>query len=157
MNSANLADREQFYADILTTAIECLGVTPWATVLEYRWYEPLLPADAQGGGTPAPNGGGHVYAKLWIEEDETEFEVSNQILSDAFRLVLLREDYAPSNPDNPRDGSWVETPLSWGYLPSLEWRERMLQARRENDAGDVDAADADMLVQLAVWHAVVFG
>ena len=157
MNVDNLPSREGFLADVIVTAVEG-GIGYWADVQEYRWYFPDL-----SGGTaePAPHGGGNAWATLTVkDEDAGVLDLTPKTIAAAFKIIMA-EDYQPSrfsgaSQDYAKAG-WVQTTVGWGYLPSHHWVGHQIAARAANDAGWVDSADADMLVQLGLLGGIVFG
>jgi hypothetical protein len=126
-------ERAQFLADVITTATEG-GIQYWARVTGYRWFSPELE-----GGTAEPGPGG--TANAWVElvdaeEDDGErHRVDLDKIAHAFGVV--------------RQG----TPKGWNDDDVA----RMRQAYAELDAGEIDAGDADCLLQLAIFGEVVYG
>ena len=162
MNVDNLPARETFLTEVIVTAVEAgfHGIGYWADVQEYRWYFP----DTRGGSAePAPHGGGNAWATLMIEDEDGAplppdlLDLTPKTIAKAYKIIMA-EDYSPSKQYPDTDWStWVETPVGLGYLPSQRWVGRIIAARAANDAGEIDSADADMLVQLGLLGAVVFG
>lgn len=135
-------ERETFLASVVVTAVESgsQGIGYWAEVEEYRWWLPDL-----DGGTaePGPHGGGNAWATI-AEYDEhgRRFDLTPKTISEAYK-VLGRGRKGRGLPD-----------YAW---PSQESLQRLWDARAENDAGLLDAIDADVLVQLGVYGKLVWG
>lgn len=126
--------RANFLATVLTTAIEG-GIGYWSSVEDYEWGYPDLGCS---NGEPLP-AGAQSYARALIWEDEsddvTPLEVNVETIAKAFGKI--REDRL-------------------NLLKLGEARSRFLEADREND-GDLDALDADMIVQIGLFGEVVYG
>jgi hypothetical protein len=127
-------ERAQFLADVITTATEG-GIQYWARVTGYRWYSPDL-----DGGTAEPGPGGTANAWVELVDAEEDDGKRHRVTVDDIARVLngLRADAVPKywNADAVR---------------------RAIAANRENDGGDIDAGDADCLLQLAIFGEVVYG
>jgi hypothetical protein len=127
-------ERAQFLADIITTAVEG-GIQYWARVTAYRWYSPDL-----DGGTAEPGPGGTANAYAIVVDGEDEDQVGHEVGLDDIARVLngLRS---------------AEPPKYW----NADAVRRVIAANRDNDAGDIDADDADVILQLAIFGEVVYG
>jgi hypothetical protein len=129
-----LLARDEFLASVITTAIEG-GVGYWAGCRVYRWWSPTL-----DGGTalPSVNGGAFAHAVLVDREDpeQRDWKVDPGTIVQAFER--LAED-APV------------------LHVSTRTRNRLLGAYDDLEAGDIDADDADMLVQIGLFGEVVYG
>lgn len=136
------AERETFLAEIIVRAVEG-GYSTWAVFTRYRWYMPDL-----GASNPAwplrhaPNGGGN--AEVTLTEDAAgdgngldtpqEFHVTVDSIARALRKIRAGES---------------------GIADS--YRKRIVEADRENDAGEIDAYDADIVLQMATLGDVIYG
>lgn len=133
------SELQTFYADIVITAIEG-GINYWAQVHSYAWHSPNI-----SGGTadPAPGGGDNAYAVISAtddgdgegDDDGTTHAVTVDTIAHAFTILAAG-------------------PVQ--YL-SDQARRRYLAARRELDAGELDAGDADNLLQLGIFGQIVYG
>lgn len=132
------AAREDFLADIVTTAIEG-GVNYWATVDTYRWASRTLSA---GTAELGPAGGGNAYATLTAMDDDDQAPKQVDLETVAAALQTIR-------------GGEVK------YLAEGS-RQVILAADRANtlcpdDGGDIDAGLADEIVQIGLFGEVVYG
>jgi len=109
-------EREEFLADILTTAVEG-GVNYWAYADAYIH-------------TPSKDA-----AVLLEEAEEDECPHYVDIDSIAKGIALYLEHLRPQN----------------------EYRKRIAEANRDNDAGELDAEDADVIVQFAIFGEIKYG
>lgn len=136
---ARSAERAQFLADILTTAVEG-GISYWATVLEYDVDAYLKTSD------PAT-----LRVKLteseWLddEDDDTVHTVTIDTIATGVNKIAeaKAEEIA--------------------YLPERH-QQAVTAASRENDFcpadgrySDIDAGVADTILQVAVFGKVVYG
>jgi hypothetical protein len=130
------AERETFLADIVTTAVEG-GMNYWAQTSGYRWYSLSLP-DGGGSADPSPAGGGNAYAKVHEFGDEPKVIKVHDLTIEtvAKGIGILKKPETEISP----------------YL-----RRTLLGADTENDAGEVDAEGADVLVQLGLFGEIVYG
>ena len=132
------AEREQFLADVLTTAVEG-GINDWAYVSEYKHeYTPVPVAQTHAIVHEVdPNEG--------IEEDE-----------DGYAVRGLRVDI-----DVIAKGIGVIKGLDFqpNYFGDggAYWREFLLADRTNGDDGDYDAIVADWIVQAGLFGQIVYG
>jgi hypothetical protein len=128
-------ERQEFLSDIITTALEG-GVGYWSVATAYEWFDPTT---SGGTATPGPNGTANAYAT--IHETEGDDAIGPPLLVDvdaiARALGIMRKG----------------TPEGWNAQDVA----RCLAASAANDAGDIDAGDADCIVQVAVLGSVVYG
>jgi hypothetical protein len=117
------SEKDEFYDDILTTAVEG-GINYWATVRNYKWSDDAETTVEVREDPDAAEG-----RAQWVKVDRASIRRAVGIIIDRSNDLDLREDY----------------------------RVRIGQAYRENDAGDLDAFDADIIVQVAVLGNVVYG
>lgn len=148
--AARSTEREQFLADVIIGAVEG-GTGYWAAVVAYGWE-----------GLPAAD----VHAVLVPDDDETDAKV------DALRVKLGRK---PSPTEAVEAGFAYRVDIDTiakglGFvkdLPSIqpgmragigsELRRTILDASRENDAGEIDSNAADVIVQAALFGEIVYG
>jgi hypothetical protein len=126
-------DRERFLADVIVTAVEG-GIGYWSQVSDYRWWSDLI--------------GGHNATAVFetsvivypLLDDESGYSVNGVpvgIDSIARAIERIKSDRSIR--------------LSDAYLA------RILIADRDNDAGNLDSDDADVIVQVAVLGDVIYG
>lgn len=127
------AERAQFLTDVIITAAEG-GIQYWAVILSYKWHLPNLP-----GGTGEPGPGGNAAASLKFRADEDDADIHTVTISDVARALGVIAD--------------LSRPLR---LHSTD-RARIAEASRENDGGQIDADDADVIIQVAAFGNVVYG
>lgn len=127
--------RKQFLIDVFTTALEG-GIGYWSLCYQYHW---TLEPEGDSLGNPDLDG---FYAV--IEETEEPFiegEPGHRITQDTIVKGLSRID--AGTPDTLH--------LHASYIG------RIIGASRANDAGMLDAADADIVVQVGLFGEVVYG
>lgn len=140
MRDEDRAERETFLADCVIHAIEGNVTTSWAEVQEYEWYISILSDPDMM--PPSPNGGDNARVVLVGQSNLfVQLEVTPVTIGKAFRQM-----HFSGKGDVPSDC------IPGGVTAA--WRERVLDARRRNDATDIDAIDADMLVQLGLFGEV---
>lgn len=122
--------REEFLADILTTAIEG-GINDWAEVHEYRW-ENLAHRD--------------YFAVIADMEDEDFEPVKITIDTIAKGIGVIKSWKKEKNfePNYFGDGG-------------AYWRQFLLADRTNGDDGDYDAIVADWIVQAGIFGEIVYG
>lgn len=131
-----MSETAKFLSDVIITALEG-GIGYWSAASEYRHgsvfedYE-----EREDLRTPA-------YAVIHeMDEDEGGYKekglrVDNTAMAKAFKRIM---DPKQEIPHCDRD-----------------WRKRLVAAYWAKDAGDLDAGDADAVVQIAVLGEVVYG
>lgn len=129
------AEREQFLSDIITGAVEG-GTGYWAQVSQYQYVM---------------DGELHVYT-------------GHEIDGGATRATLheINDDETGYKPD----GLAVTTDTIEAGIAKLAERQvqvnarmldHILEANKENDATNIDADDADIIVQVALLGEIVYG
>ena len=122
-NVKRTAEREQFLADIIITAVEG-GTGYWAAVSAYKWTE----------GAAATRATLHE-----LNDEQTAFDGDEHKLTiDAIATGIGRIE---------RGEVGVNDRI----------RKAILEASRENDAGMIDADDADVIAQAAVLGELRYG
>jgi hypothetical protein len=147
-------EREEFLADVVTTALEG-GIGYWSVAHEYRWYDPTLGA-SRAGGEPAD---GIPYAYAWVEQnagdeqylDNVEVRKGN---GDAHDIALIDKALVARAFGLIRKAATGEHEIP--YM-SQSWANTLLAASNMNDAGEIDAGDADAIVQVGLFGEVVYG
>jgi hypothetical protein len=113
------------------------GVGYWSQASEYRWFSP----DLEGGtAEPGPDGTANAYATL--HETETDDGELGPPLTLA--VADIRRAFGLLRLGTPK--GWNDTDV-----------RRMLDAYQDCDAGEIDAGDADCIVQVALLGEVVYG
>lgn len=127
-------ERIQFLADVIVSAVEGggYGVQTWAEVTGYKWH-----ADDLEGGTA----GAVEYTAAQLRE----FDDFGQPMGEPVQLTI--DLVAKGIGEITRGGD------QFGEA----FRRRVVEASRDNWAGDLDVVDADAIVQAAVFGAVVYG
>ena len=135
---------DEFLACIITTAVEG-GIGYWSQVSDYNWTDPQLDKE------PTSH-----FAEARVHEmadaDETEYEVYGDDWSGWYRkegVWVRMEDIA-------RALAKIAGPDEIEHCGQT-WRERMVSAMIEEDAGDIDSSDADNIVQVAMFGKLVYG
>ncbi len=123
----------QFYADVLTTAVEG-GIGYWSRVSVYHWYHPGL---TEGTAAPGEHESANAYATIHpVEDDEWDVkELTIPLIEKALNAIDADLDHK---------------------LMSARWRRHILGAWFSDDAGDIDASDADLIAQIAVFGEQVY-
>ena len=128
-DTAKLTDRDKFYLDILTTAIEG-GIQYWATVEEYRW-------GIDAGIDPAAP-----YAVI----------IDTGVVPSVQHTVNLETIRKGMNLLRNGGGHHTKPGPEW-------WCKKWSDAYDEcaDDSWDFDAGDADSVVQAGLLGEVVYG
>lgn len=130
-------ERAEFLSDVLTTAVEG-GINYWAAVADYRWWSPTL----SGGTAEHSDGLANAYVTVHPADDDADFEPKTIGVDDIARAINI-----------------IAKP---GVRPSPEWmsgesEELIKSASRENDCSEIDAGDADNILQVAMFGKVIYG
>lgn len=135
-------ERQQFLASVLTTAIEG-GISYWATVESYTWFDPDL---AGGHATPGP--GGTANARAVIFETEDDLLAENTDNEPAARHTVTVDTIATG---------MARFRTIYTNLPRHHYiRQALLADRTNGEDGDYDADIADIVLQLGVFGEVVY-
>lgn len=137
--TARSAEREQFLADIITGAIEG-GTGYWAKVYRYKWVD-LPPAE--------------VNALIVTEED---CEASDEWIAahpGSSNKDWLSEHGKLINCDLIARGIGRIVRREVGVNSTI--RGYILYGNAENDAGEIDADAADVIVQAGLFGELVYG
>lgn len=130
------AERETFLADIIVTAVE--GGYSALGFRDYRWHYPedyMGPSDPKNPLGLAPGGGGNATVTVVdVENDGKAYEVTIDSIATALGKIRKGESRIAD-----------------------QYRKRILDGDRDNDAGEIDAYDADIVVQMATLGDVVYG
>lgn len=130
---AKLTDsRKQFLHDVFTEALEG-GINYWAGIAKYRWSlgAPDYAVDLDG-----------FYAVVQDAESDTEYRVTRATIQKG--VATLRQ--------------WSREPHVEGTNrchPS--YTKRILAASAMNDASEMDASDADIVVQAGLFGEIIYG
>ena len=121
-------ERKQFLMDVFTTAIEG-GINGWAAVSQYQWRKPDGSDDLDG-----------FFATVHeLNDDESDYrEVGLCVNADTIAAGIGKITRGECN-------------VHQDYV------SRIREASVENDAGDIDAYDASMIVQAGMLGEVIYG
>lgn len=146
MSKTRTAERAQFLADVLTTAVEG-GIGYWSRVTAYRWQAPDLGYSDGREGTPEV-----ADAEVTILEVEEEGAPEHTVTLDTIAkgLGLIR-----AAKHDPAASEWYEGTT----IPFLgeSTRRAVVAADRANDAGEIDSSRADVILQVALFGKVIYG
>jgi hypothetical protein len=127
-----ISKNKAFLSDVIITAVEG-GIGYWSSVSEYRHgYGDGLDEDNRQPAT----------ALVHVEDEDgtparDPLPLTTTTVAKAFRLICDKSvDNLSVNP---------------------EWRKRMVAAYWAKDSCDIDAGDADQIVQIALLGEVVYG
>jgi hypothetical protein len=120
----------QFAHDVFVTAVEG-GINYWAAVLRYRWMASDGACDLEG------------FHALVVDAESDESDEPQRIDRDVIVRGLQRIV----------DG----TATCCGRPLDALFTDRIASAVAEIDAGDIDAGDADTIVQVGLFGEVVYG
>lgn len=133
------AERLQYLHDIMVTAVEG-GVGYWSVAETVRssnddhWYESYTLWCSEGGKEPVSCGNG-------TDDPCKGHQVTPDVVAKGLGLGTLTK----------AEGEAQD--IGWAYSQ----REHVILANRESDAGEIDADDADCIVQLGVFGKVIYG
>lgn len=142
--ASTLSERREFYADIVTSAVEG-GIGYWSAAEVYKWFDPKL-----DGGTaePGPQGTANAYAIIVPADEEAATaewpKYDGECPSALVDVDLVRRAV----------GKIVRGQLSHELRDDLVTSIRT--GYRAFDASHVDAEAADVIVQVGVFGEVVF-
>lgn len=129
------SEREEFLADVITTAVEG-GTGYWAAVTHYQYeYDGIL-CLAVGKGAEGPRKGEGTRATIVDEDDGATHEITVETIARGIGLIARGECQ---------------------YATAEDYVRRIAAASRENDAGEIDAGDADNIVQAGLFGKLVYG
>lgn len=139
-------ERTQFLADVLTTAVEG-GIGYWSTSSNYRWDLRANPASDIG-------------VTLAVEADAVDREDYRLTVTDGEPVwswggTMCEMFEVRVTLDNIATGLGIVMRGEAGVAP--DYVGRISTASRLNDCGEIDALDADIVVQAAVFGSVIFG
>lgn len=137
------SERRQFYADIVTAAVEG-GIGYWSKARSYRWFSPDL---AGGTAEPGPNGTANAWAVIVPADEEA-----------GFADWPAEKDGVPTAEITVASVRRAIGKIAHGEYTDLraDIIATVKEAYREWDASDIDAEIADCIVQVAVFGKVVF-
>jgi hypothetical protein len=133
--STRTAEREEFLADVITAAIEG-GTGYWAQVSQYQYVmdgelHVYTGSKIEGGGTRA--------TLHEMNDDETGYKSDELVVTTdtiAAGIAKLADRQVQLN---------------------VSILDHILEANRENDATNIDADDADIIVQVALLGEIIYG
>lgn len=135
--AARTVEREEFLADIISTAIEG-GIGYWAETRHYQWVNNGVPQ--------------LVVIKAGYDPD-LKFEDT--------RAVIV--DFEGENPNTEREitidviARGIAKIKDPKFRINKTLRGTILAADVENDAGEIDVEGADVIVQAALFGEIVYG
>jgi hypothetical protein len=128
-------ERTEFLRDILTGAVEG-GTGYWAQVSQYQWVD----RDGTVMVVVGERAGDDAHATLHrLNEDESGYELAG--------LDLNVETIATG----------VNAIVNGRVATGERYRKGITQANAENDAGMIDADDADIIVQAGLLGEIIYG
>lgn len=125
-----------FYSDIIITAVEG-GTNYWAYVSQYQWSD-IDPEQTRA----------YLADMEEYDEDRTQSPEDHEKEGNPWNLVTL-------DTVSKAFGIIMGPKEDIGLNDSL--RARYSRAYREKDCGDIDAGDADNIVQIGIFEKVVYG
>jgi hypothetical protein len=128
-----MTDREQFLSDIIVTAIEG-GIGYWSTTFYYRAEGRVIVGDFGKGPADCYSRTCAIVVVSEDGEDGQEYIITSSVIEQGIARLL--------------NGS---VSYSWDV------KDNLAVADIENDAGMLDADDADAIVQAALLGAIVYG
>jgi hypothetical protein len=151
--STRTAERTEFHSDIITGAVEG-GTGYWAQVSQYQYdyngETKRSVGEIVGEGTRA------VLHEM--DDDESGYKAEGHVITPdtiAHGFSVLRNLIQIDDEINGRPA--LSTQSGEPAYISVSYRKHLLDAYKECDAGDLDADDCDVLVQLAIFGKVVYG
>jgi hypothetical protein len=130
--------RTEFLGDIITAAVEG-GTGYWAQVSQYQWVDDLDPGKPVRVSVGERVGDGARAVLHPLNEDESGYEETGHVI-DVEKIAMGL--------------ATIEREI---HCCNERLRKRILRANRENDAGLIDADDADVIVQIAIFDQIVYG
>jgi hypothetical protein len=146
--------RQEFLRDIAITAAEG-GISYWASLTKYRWSSTDRGGEAPDDMLPFPQ------VQFIAAEDPSDFvleELMPSVQSGPYRVnrgpeITLTPEVMERALQRIADPSVATDDLGWNNKD----RQRVIGAAALNDACDIDAGDADNIVQIAIFGKLVFG
>lgn len=163
-------EREQFLDDVITTALEG-GIGYWSMCETYTWGDdkPTVATIFQTEEDITCRVCGQslrdarsVTEQLWRAPVilATDAEIETITETDDGRTIVLDCEHQPEvlTVDRALIEKAIATLLAGPVkFMSDKWRARLIGASAINDAGDIDASDADAIVQVGLFGEVVYG
>lgn len=159
--STRTAEREQFYADLITTAIEG-GIGYWSQTSQYQWTDDGQVRRCVGALVPDTTDTRATIHVINDEEDGYEaegVEITTDTIAKAFgilRRAEVREDTRPQSYYHGKQRTYNAETGEDMYL-SGTYRARLLAMYNDFEDADFDADDADNIVQIGLFGKVVYG
>lgn len=179
MSNTSKTEREEFLDDVITTALEG-GIGYWAMAETYEWSDDG-PTTATVFDIEDP-----IVCRVCEQEVQDARTITEQLVKRPVMLLTEAElesykvrrgaaeeanegkfEFAVDHEHEPKtmliDRALVEKALAIIADPSIDvsWndgdRQRCVGAAAMNDAGDIDAGDADCIVQVGLFGEVVYG
>lgn len=138
MATKGMSETAKFLSDVIITALEG-GIGYWSQASVYRHGFTYDEAEDRDGRESKRQ---PAYAVIHeLNDDESGYKteglrVDNAVVAKAFKRIMGKDEIPHCD---------------------LDWRKRMVAAYWAKDACDLDAGDADAIVQIAVLGEVVYG
>ena len=142
--SNRTAERADFLAEIITTAIESNAIQYWARVSDYKW----------GSERGEHKLGERHTASAQLQPAEG-IESWADIAAEGLPKRIGTDKRAPLDVDAIAAG--IGRIMRRKVKVCDQSRRTIIEASRENDGGDIDAELADIIVQAAMLGEIVFG
>jgi len=144
--AARSIERKAFLHAIFVTALEG-GIGYWSTCTSYHWSKPGTGPDSFEGRVDDLEG-----FHATIATDGSERTGADE----GAQLYTIDIDTIARGINKICNGTatFGTRPLASG---PESFRARMVEANRELDAGNIDAGDADNIVQVGLWGDVIYG
>lgn len=140
---------QRFYSDIIVTAVEG-GIGYWSRAYDYTYSDETptktkaILVDVEEAMEALDAVQTH-WNTEWLDKPHHEGDPRLKDITYTLRIQLIHRAF-----------SKIFSQDEIKYAPK-EWRDRMHLAYLAQDAGDIDAGDADMIVQIAIFGEVVYG
>jgi hypothetical protein len=132
MSPEHSPERERFLSDIITAAVEG-GIGYWSECAQYQWDD---------------DDGVHVVVGTRVKTVGTTALIHAEDKTGVKRGFWITPDVIQKGIEE------IEREI---HLTRSDLRETILAASRENEAGDVDADCADVIVQAGLFGELVYG
>jgi hypothetical protein len=132
MSPEHSPERERFLSDIITGAVEG-GIGYWSECAQYQWDD---------------DDGVHVVVGKRVKTVGTTALIHAEDKTGVKRGFWITPDVIQKGIEE------IEREI---HLTRSDLRETILAASRENEAGDVDADCADVIVQAGLFGELVYG
>lgn len=147
--AARSLERKKFLHDIFVTALEG-GIGYWSTCTHYHWFKAGTGPDSFEGRIDDIEGFHATVITDGSEKDSTDSsEEGSQVYTVDIEVIARGINRICNG-----TATFGTRPLSPG--PN-SFQSRMIEANRELDSSNIDAGDADSIVQAGLWGDVIYG